>query len=147
MKLSDLRPARGAKHRRKRVGIGTGSGHGGTSCRGHKGQKSRSGGKVRRYFEGGQLPIHRRLPKGGFTPPNRVPNQVINVCDLAGFDAGSAVTPEDLEKNGLVRKASGPIKLLAKGTIEIGLTVHVDKASEAARQKIEAAGGKVEGRV
>ena len=147
MKLSDLRPARGSVHRRKRVGIGTGSGHGGTCCRGHKGQKSRSGGQRRRYFEGGQLPIHRRLPKGGFTPRNRVVFQVVNIRDLAQFDAGALVTPDELEKRGLVRKANDPIKLLGAGTIDIGVTVHVDKASAAARQKVEAAGGSVEGRV
>lgn len=147
MKLSELRPARGAVRRRKRLGVGTGSGHGGTCCRGVKGTGARSGKKLPRHFEGGQLPIHRRLPKGGFTPPNRVEYQVVNIRDLSAFEAGSAVTPELLEEHGLVRKASGPVKLLADGNIEVNLTVHVDKASAAARKKIAAAGGAVEGRV
>ena len=93
MKLSDLRPSPGAMHRRKRVGIGTGSGHGGTCCRGSKGQRSRSGGRSSRTFEGGQLPIHRRVPKGGFTPlsPNRF--QLVNVRDLGRFASGTTGTP------------------------------------------------------
>lgn len=134
-------------HRRKRLGIGTGSGHGGTCCRGSKGQRSRSGGRSSRTFEGGQLPIHRRLPKGGFTPLSRNRFQLVNVRDLVRFESGTTVTPEELERQGLVRKAGGPIKLLGDGTIEVSVTVHVDKASAVARQKIEAAGGRVEGRV
>jgi len=144
MKLGDLRPARGAVHRRKRRGIGTGSGHGGTCGRGTKGQKARTGkGKVHIYMEGGQLPLHRRVPKLGFTPFGRVPFQVVNVGDLAAFGAGSQVTPAELKARGLVRKADGPIKLLAGGELSISLVVHVDAASEAARRKVEAAGGQV----
>jgi large subunit ribosomal protein L15 len=147
MNLGDLKPARGAMHRRKRVGCGTGSGHGGTSCRGSKGQLARTGkGKVHAYFEGGQLPHHRRMPKLGFTNPTRVEYQVVNVSDLAGFAAGSVVTPEELKAKRIVRHAHGPIKLLAGGKLEVALTVKVDAASEAARKKIEAAGGQVAGR-
>jgi large subunit ribosomal protein L15 len=146
MRLSDLRPARGATHRRKRLGAGTGTGKGGTCGRGTKGQKSRSGKKLAVYFEGGQLPIHRRLPKGGFTPLSRNEYQVVNLRDLARFAAGSTVTPEDLAAAGLIRKASGPVKLLADGQLEHGLVVRVDAASKTARQKLEAMGGRVEGR-
>lgn len=147
MNLGDLKPARGAVHRRKRRGIGTGSGHGGTSGRGNKGQKARTGkGKVHPYMEGGQLPHHRRLPKVGFTPFGRVPFQVVNVGDLADFGAGAQVTPAELKARGLVRKADGPIKLLAKGELKVSLRVQVDAASGAARQKVEAAGGQVAGR-
>ncbi|MGD8394192.1 MAG: 50S ribosomal protein L15 [Candidatus Eiseniibacteriota bacterium] len=147
MKLSDLRPAKGANHRRKRLGTGTGSGRGGTCGRGTKGQGSRSGSGTSRHFEGGQLPIHRRLPKGGFTPRNRVEYQVVNLRDLAAFKAGAIVTPEELEERGLIRKAGDPVKLLATGAVEVSLEVHVDRASAAAVQKIEAAGGSVGGRI
>lgn len=147
MNLGDLKPAKGAVHRRKRRGIGTGSGHGGTSGRGNKGQKARTGkGKVHTYMEGGQLPLHRRVPKLGFTPLNRVPYQVVNIGDLAPFTAGSKVTPIELKARGLVRKADGPIKLLAGGEVTVSLVVEVDAASAAARRKIEASGGKVAGR-
>jgi large subunit ribosomal protein L15 len=146
MKLTDVRPAKGAVHRRKRVGTGPGSGHGGTCCRGHKGTGARSGGGTSRHFEGGQLPIHRRLPKGGFTPRNRTVYQVVNVKDLTGFEAGTEVTPESLKEKGFIRKALDPVKLLASGDITASLVVRVDKASKAAKQKIENAGGRVEGR-
>jgi large subunit ribosomal protein L15 len=147
MNLGELKPARGAVHRRKRLGTGTGSGHGGTCGRGTKGQNSRTGkGKVHIYFEGGQLPLHRRVPKLGFTPFGRVPYQVVNVGDLAAFGAGSKITPAELKARGLVRKADGPIKLLASGELSVSVVVHVDAASEAARRKIEAAGGQVAGR-
>jgi large subunit ribosomal protein L15 len=146
MKLTDIRPAKGAVRRRKRLGTGTGSGRGGTCGRGTKGTGSRSGGSMSRHFEGGQLPIHRRLPKVGFTPRNRTVYQLVNVADLSAFDAGSEVTPELMVERGLVRKAGAPIKLLANGEIQVGLVVRVDAASAAARRKIEGAGGRVEGR-
>ncbi len=146
MKLGDLQPAPGAVHRRKRLGRGTGSGKGGTCGRGNKGQKARAGKKVHPYFEGGQLPHHRRVPKVGFTNFNRVPYQVVNLGDLAAFPAGSKVTGAELKAKGLVRKADDPIKLLADGEVKVALTVHVDAASAVAKQKVEAAGGRVAGR-
>ena len=143
-KLSDLKPAKGATRRRKRLGIGSSSGHGGTCCRGHKGQNSRSGGGVPSWFEGGQMPLIRRIPKRGFTNPTRVQNQVVNVQDLVRFDAGSTIDLAALVEAGLVRRRGGPVKLLAKGTLDHAVTVKVNKASEAARQKVQAAGGTVE---
>jgi large subunit ribosomal protein L15 len=146
MRLSDLKPARGAVRRRKRLGTGSGSGKGGTCGRGTKGQRSRAGKKIHMYFEGGQLPLHRRVPKVGFTPLSRNSFQVINIGDLAGFAAGSRVTPAELKEKGLIRKASGPIKLLATGELKVSLTIQVDASSKTARQKIEAAGGEITGR-
>jgi large subunit ribosomal protein L15 len=144
MKLTDLKPAPGARKKRKRVGRGTGSGNGGTAGRGHKGHSARSGKGTARWFEGGQMPILRRLPKFGFTNLNRVEYQAVNVQDLARFDAGTAVTPELLAEARLARRKSIPVKLLAKGEIDRALKVTVHAASAAARQKIEAAGGSVE---
>jgi large subunit ribosomal protein L15 len=147
MKLGELKPAPGAVHRKKRLGTGTGSGRGGTAGRGNKGQKARAGkGKTGVYFEGGQLPHHRRVPKVGFTPFNRTPFQVVNVGDLKEFPAGAQVTPHELKAMGLIRKAESPIKLLANGEVAVALQVHVDAASEAARKKIQEAGGQVGGR-
>jgi large subunit ribosomal protein L15 len=147
MKLGELKPAKGATHRKKRLGTGTGSGRGGTSGRGNKGQKARAGkGKTGVYFEGGQLPHHRRVPKSGFTNFTRVPYQVVNVGDLKEFPAGAQVTPQELKAMGLVRKAGDPIKLLATGEVAVALQVKVDAASEAAKKKIAAAGGQVGGR-
>jgi large subunit ribosomal protein L15 len=146
MNLGDLKPAPGAVHRRKRLGRGTGSGSGGTCGRGSKGQKARTGKKVHPYFEGGQLPHHRRVPKVGFTNFTRVPYQVVNIGDLAPFPAGSKVTAAELKAKGLVRKSDDPIKLLAQGEVQVALAIHVDAASDAAKRKIEEAGGKVGGR-
>jgi large subunit ribosomal protein L15 len=147
MKLGDLKPAKGAVHRKKRLGIGTGSGHGGTSGRGSKGQKARAGkGKTGVYFEGGQLPHHRRVPKVGFTNFNRVPFQVVNVGDLKEFPAGASVTPSELKAMGLIRKADSPVKLLATGEVAVALHIKVDAASAAAKKKIQEAGGQVGGR-
>lgn len=144
MKLNELKPAPGARKKRKRVGRGTGSGTGGTATRGHKGHSARSGKGTARWFEGGQMPILRRLPKFGFTNLNRVEYQAVNVQDLVRFDAGTAVTPELLADAKLARRKQVPVKLLAKGTIDRALTIKVHAASAAARQKIEAAGGSVE---
>ena len=147
MRLGDLKPAKGAVHRKKRLGIGTGSGHGGTSGRGNKGQKARAGkAKTGVYFEGGQLPHHRRVPTVGFINFTRVPFQVVNVGDLKDFPAGARVTPGELKAMGLIRKANEPVKLLATGEVMGALTIHVDAASAAARKKIESAGGSVSGR-
>jgi large subunit ribosomal protein L15 len=144
MKLNELRPARGAVRPRKRVGRGEGSGSGGTAGRGHKGHKSRSGGGQAVGFEGGQMPIQRRLPKGGFTNINRVEFQVVNVADLSGFEAGAEVTPTVLKERKLARKASIPVKLLGRGEVDHAVRVRVHAVSESARRKVEAAGGTVE---
>jgi large subunit ribosomal protein L15 len=143
MKLNELRPAKGATKRRKRVGIGTGSGHGGTSCRGHKGQKARSGGKVHNWFEGGQMPLQRRLPKRGFTNIFRQEHQVVNVGTLNRFDPNSEVDPGILRKAGVLRR-SLPVKLLGNGTLDRPLVIRVHAASASAIAKVEASGGRVE---
>ena len=114
MKLNELKPARGAVRPRKRIGRGQGSGTGGTAGRGHKGHSSRSGGGNAPGFEGGQMPIQRRLPKGGFTNINRVEYQVVNVSSLSVFEAGSEVTPATLKERRLARKATIPVKLLGR---------------------------------
>jgi large subunit ribosomal protein L15 len=144
IKLHQLRPAKGAKKNPKRVGRGTGSGHGKTSCRGSKGQRSRSGSGVRPGFEGGQMPLARRLPKRGFTNIFRVEYQVVNVDQLGSFDTGTEVDVEALRVRKLVRRAGTPVKILGKGELTQPVTVKVHAVSEGARKKIEAAGGKVE---
>ncbi|HHW14108.1 MAG TPA: 50S ribosomal protein L15 [Firmicutes bacterium] len=143
MKLSELKPAPGARHARKRVGRGTGSGLGKTSTRGHKGQWARSGGGKGPQFEGGQTPLVRRLPKRGFHNVFHEGFVVVNVGALERFDAGTTVTPELLRQERLVRKA-GKIKILGEGELTKPLTVRVDAVSKAAAGKIEQAGGKVE---
>lgn len=143
--LNNLRPDPGSKHREKRVGRGHGSGHGKTSCRGHKGQKAREGLDIRPFFEGGQTPIIRRVPKRGFRNPFKVEYVVVNVKDLAKrFQNGETVDPETLNAKGLVKGKNKLIKLLGDGEINISLTVKVHAASRSAIEKIEKAGGKVE---
>ena len=147
MRLEDLRPAPGATRERKRVGRGPSSGTGKTSGRGHKGLKARSGGGSRPGFEGGQMPLYRRLPKRGFLPyGGKTEFALVNVRDLgAHFAAGSVVDPEGLVQAGLVRKSGrSAVKVLGDGAIAHALTIRVHKISEAARQKVEAAGGRVE---
>ncbi len=143
MKLHDLRPAEGEKHRRKRVGRGEGSGRGKSSGRGTKGQKSRN--NIPPGFEGGRMPLWRQLPKwGGFTPRDRVPYAVVNVGRLdERFDAGAVVDPESLRQAGLVRKRA-PVKILARGEITKALTVRANAFSSQAEDKIRAAGGTTE---
>lgn len=141
MKLHDLSPAKGSRRPRKRIGRGPGSGLGKTAGRGHKGQRSRSGFSQRRGFEGGQMPLVRRVPKRGFTNIFRREYAVVNVRDLAGLEG--EITPETLLENGLVRRGK-PVKVLADGELEKALTVKAHKFSAAARAKIEAAGGKCE---
>ena len=144
MALNNLRPPKGAKHAKKRVGRGPGSGHGKTASRGEKGAKSRSGFRHKRGFEGGQMPLHRRVPKRGFHNPFRVEYAVVNLDTLAEvFDAGSSVTPELLRDSGLVGRR-GPIKVLARGDIAKALVVRAHKFSGKAAEKIAAAGGKAE---
>jgi len=143
MKLNTIQANAGSRKSRRRVGCGIGSGHGKTAGRGHKGQKSRSGGKVMRGFEGGQMPLIRRLPKRGFTPLQRKEYQLVNVAQLANFEAGSTVDAAGLYAAGLVRNAVDPIKLLATGEISQALTIHVSSVSKSAVSKVEAAGGSV----
>ncbi|EIA21522.1 50S ribosomal protein L15 [Listeria fleischmannii 1991] len=144
MKLHELKPAEGSRKERNRVGRGTGSGNGKTSGRGHKGQKARSGGGVRLGFEGGQLPLFRRIPKRGFTNINRKEFAVVNLDVLNRFEDGTEVTPELLIETGIVRNAKSGIKILSNGSIEKKLTVKANKFSTAAKEAIEAAGGKTE---
>ena len=145
MELHDLKPAPGAKRGRKRVGRGPGSGSGKTAGKGHKGQKSRSGYSRRYGFEGGQMPLVRRLPKRGFTNIFRVEFQVINLRDLErAFASGDAVSPEALLEKGLVRRSKQPIKVLGDGDLTKKLIVQAHKFSAAARTGIENAGGSCE---
>jgi large subunit ribosomal protein L15 len=144
MDLSNLSPPKGSVKTRKRVGRGPGSGHGKTSCRGHKGQKSRSGGSIRPGFEGGQMPLSRRLPKRGFTNIFKKQYALIQVRDLMTFEKGSVISPGVLLESGLVSKLLDGVKLLCNGDIDRPLTVKVHKCSRAAQAKIVAAGGTVE---
>jgi large subunit ribosomal protein L15 len=144
MDLSNLKPPKGAKHSKKRVGRGQGSGTGVQAGRGHKGAKSRSGFTHKRGFEGGQMPLHRRVPKRGFTNPFRTEYEVVNLDMLADrFDAGVEITPELMRERGLVGR-SGQIKVLARGDISKALTVRAHKFSGKAAEKIAAAGGTAE---
>jgi large subunit ribosomal protein L15 len=145
MDLSNLKPADGSKGpNKKRVGRGQGSGNGKTAGRGHKGAQSRSGFKFKRGFEGGQMPLHRRVPKRGFHNIFRVEYVVVNVDDLAEiFDAGTVITPELLRERGVVR-AAGKVKVLARGDVAKPLTVRAHKFSGKAEEKIKAAGGTTE---
>lgn len=140
--LHDLKPTQGSHRDRKRVGRGPGSGTGKTSGRGHKGQGSRSGGNVRLGFEGGQMPLQRRIPKRGFTNLNRTEYQVVNVRDLTRLDAGE-ITPKILHAHGLIRKPDQLVKVLGMGQIEGAYQVSAHRFSSSAREKIEAAGGTV----
>jgi large subunit ribosomal protein L15 len=145
MSLNDLKPPRGMKHPKKRIGRGQGSGNGKTAGRGHKGAKSRSGYKFKRGFEGGQMPLHRRVPKRGFHNPFRVAYEVVNLDTLGlKFDAGTVVTPELLRERGIVSANTGLIKVLGRGEVGKALTVHAHKFSGKAAEKIAAAGGATE---
>src|SRR3954447_1917629 len=144
MALNNLKPAEGSTFSRKRVGRGQGSGNGKTAGRGHKGAQSRSGFKFKRGFEGGQMPLHRRVPKRGFHNLFRIEYVVVNLDDLAEtFEAGTVVTPELLRERGVVR-AAGKIKVLARGDVAKALTVRAHKFSGKADEKIKAAGGTTE---
>ena len=143
MEIHELRPPRESRKKRKRVGRGEGSGWGKTSGRGTKGQNSRSGGGVSVGFEGGQMPLQRRIPKRGFTNIFRKQYEVINIKDLMRFDSGETVDTDTLLKSGLIKKA-GDVKLLANGDISHPINIIVNNASRAAKEKIESAGGKVE---
>lgn len=144
MRLHDLAPAPGSRKNRKRKGRGVGSGLGKTAGRGTKGHKARSGGGVRPGFEGGQMPLHRRLPKRGFKNVFQTPVEIINVRDLNRFASGSVIDQEALLSAGLVTRRARQVKVLGQGDIQIPLTLKVTAASKSAREKIEAAGGSVE---
>jgi len=144
VRLSNLRPPRGSRHRKVRVGRGIGSKLGKTAGRGNKGQKSRKGYSRRAGFEGGQMPLHRRIPKRGFHNPFGRDFTVVNVETLNAFAAGETVTPESLISRGLVRGERGAIKILGDGNLKVGLTVRAHAFSKSAQEKIMRAGGKVE---
>ena len=145
MDLSDLKPAKGSKKNRKRVGRGHGTGQGTQAGRGHKGAQSRSGFKFKRGFEGGQMPLHRRIPKRGFHNPFRVEYVVVNLDALAErFEAGTVVTPELMREKGLVGGGRERVKVLARGEVSKKLTVRAHKFSGKAAEKIAAAGGAAE---
>ena len=143
MNLSNLRAPKKASSNKKRVGRGMGSGMGKTSARGHKGQRSRSGSRMMRGFEGGQMPLHRRLPKRGFKNIFRQEYAVVNLDKLAAIGE-STITPEVLQKSGVVHSKKLPIKILGDGELKSALTVHAHKFSKSAQEKITKAGGKVE---
>jgi large subunit ribosomal protein L15 len=146
--LHNLGPPPGSHRDRKRIGRGPGSGHGKTSGKGHKGSKARTGhggpGGGKPHFEGGQMPMQRRLPKRGFTPPFRVENQIVSIEDLGKVPAGTEITSESLAAAGLIDANRGPAKLLANGELKQAVTVRGIKLSAGAKEKIVAAGGKVE---
>lgn len=144
MKLEELKSPPGANKSPKRVGRGIGSGHGKTSTRGHKGQKARSGGSIRPGFEGGQMPLQRRIPKRGFTNIFKKEWSIVNVKDLNIFENGTVVTVELLKQAGLIKKLDQAVKLLGDGEVEKQLTVQVHKVSQQAQDKIIAKGGKIE---
>jgi len=142
MNLSNLRAPRKANENKKRVGRGMGSGMGKTSTRGHKGQGSRSGSSLMRGFEGGQMPLHRRLPKRGFTNIFKTEYEVVNLERLGGIDE-KEITPDVLRKAGVVRKKNSLVKVLGQGDLSKAITVHAHRFSKSAQEKIEKAGGKI----
>ena len=144
MKLHNLTPAQGAKTSEKRLGRGIGSGLGKTSGKGHKGQWARSGGGVRPGFEGGTMPLTRRIPKRGFTNIWRKEYEIVNVEALNRFEAGTVITPELLIEEGMVKQVKDGIKILGNGNLEKALTVQAQKFTKSALEKIEAAGGKAQ---
>ncbi|MES0349471.1 MAG: 50S ribosomal protein L15 [Desulfobacteria bacterium] len=144
MKLNELSPPKGARKAVKRLGRGPGSGHGKTACRGSNGQKSRSGGNIRPGYEGGQMPLQRRLPKRGFTNIFKKEYVIVNIRDLGRFEKGAVVDKAALMEAGLLRRNSDSVKLLGQGAIDYPLVLKVDRCSTSAREKLEAAGGKVE---
>lgn len=142
--LNNLKPAQGAKKKKRRVGRGPGSGAGTTASRGNKGARSRSGGGMGAWFEGGQMPLYRRVPKKGFFSRNRVENQCINLSMFERFDAGETITPEYLASKGLVSGRNPRVKILGNGEVSGSFKIHVHAVSKSAREKIEAAGGSIE---
>jgi len=144
LSLNNIKPARGATHRKKRVGCGESSGHGKTSGRGHKGQKARSGGSIRLGFEGGQMPLLRRIPKRGFTSTFKKVWGTVNLRDLEQYDAGTVIDEAFLRSKGYVDGRVDGVKILGDGSFSKKLTVRVQAVSASAREKIEKAGGTIE---
>jgi large subunit ribosomal protein L15 len=144
MKLSDLHHAAGAVRKGKRRGKGAATGLGGTAGKGHKGQKARSGGRIHRWFEGGQMPLQRRVPKRGFRRHGRTEFQTVDIEGLATLPAGTVVTKALLREKNLIKSATKKTKLLGDGTLTVALTVQLDAASKSAMEKIQQAGGKIE---
>jgi large subunit ribosomal protein L15 len=144
MRLDELKPAKGATKKAKRVGRGVGSGHGKTSTKGHKGQKARSGGVKPAGFEGGQMPLQRRIPKRGFTNIFRKEYAVVNLSDLEKMAGSDPITPEALKQKGLIKDMKAGVKVLGMGELKTKLTVRAHKFSKSALDKIQAAGGKAE---
>ncbi|MGA1842390.1 MAG: 50S ribosomal protein L15 [bacterium] len=142
--LNNLRANEGSRKRRKRIGRGSGSGHGGTSCRGHKGQNARSGGGKGPGYEGGQMPLQRRLPKRGFRNIFKTEYTIVHLKDLNKLEANQEVTPEVLKQKGIIKKSTSLIKVLSDGNIENPLILKAHKFSQEAKKKIEASGGKAE---
>jgi len=144
MELNNLRPSIGSTKNRKRIGRGTGSGHGKTATKGHKGQKARSGGSIKAGFEGGQMPLQRRLPKRGFTPLDRVVFSLVNISQLDVFEADSVIDATALISKGLIKSDRFAVKILGNGDITKSLKISANKFSQSAKDKIIAAGGSVE---
>lgn len=144
MELNSLKPSLGSTKNRKRIGRGTGSGHGKTATKGHKGQKARSGGSIKAGFEGGQMPLQRRLPKRGFAPLDRVEYSLVNLNQLEVFDAGSVVDAVALVEMGLIKSTRYAVKVLANGELTKNLKIVANKFSQAAKDKIISVGGTVE---
>jgi large subunit ribosomal protein L15 len=144
IKLGNLKPSSGSVKKRKRIGRGPGSGHGKTSTRGHKGQKARSGVKRKPWFEGGQMPIQRRLPKRGFTNVFKKEYQIVNVASLVKCKGQEVISPSVMKNCGLLKKLDLPVKVLGEGEISGSITVRANAFSKKAKEKIEAQGGKAE---
>ena len=144
LRLNQLAPPKGAVKKPKRIGRGAGSGHGGTSTRGHKGQMSRSGGKTHPWFEGGQMPLQRRLPKRGFKPLDKIEYQIVNVGSLNKCASQETIAPLSLKNAGLIRYADKPVKILGQGELKSAFTTQAHAYSQSALKKIQEAGGKAE---
>ncbi len=144
MRIGQLKKVKGVMKKRKRIGRGPGSGHGKTSTRGHKGQKARSGSKRTPRFEGGQMPLQRRLPKRGFTNIFKKAYQIVNLESLKNLKDQKLITPSVLKKEGLIKKENAPVKILAKGEISFPITIQANAFSKMAKEKIESLGGKTE---
>lgn len=144
MDLNTLKPALGSNKNRKRIGRGTGSGHGKTATKGHKGQKARSGGSIKAGFEGGQMPLQRRLPKRGFTPISKIEYSLVNLNQLETFESGATIDSAVLAEKGLIRCSCSLVKVLGTGELSKSLKVTAAKFSQSAKSKIEAAGGSCE---
>ena len=144
MELNNLRPAIGSTKNRKRIGRGTGSGHGKTATKGHKGQKARSGGSIKAGFEGGQMPLQRRLPKRGFTPIDKVLYSLVNLAQLDIFESGEVIDSKSLVTKGLIKSSRNAVKILGNGDITKSLKISANKFSQSAKDKIIAAGGSIE---